>query len=122
MSKQYVILIREPEWSAEQVAAADEAAWAAMWAQHNAFSAAVAAAGGKVTASEALEPPAAGFRVDGYGGSPVFTDGPFGETKEIVSGFYEIEIPDDADVRALAALCPTEGWVEVYPVMDLPGQ
>lgn len=120
MSKQYVILIHEADWSAEQVAQAD---WEAMWAQHGAFSAAVAAAGGKVVGGDALEPPAAGFRVDGFGsGTPVFTDGPFGETKEIVSGFYEVEVPDDADIRSLCALCPTTGWVEVYPVMALPGQ
>ena len=119
MPQQYVILIREPEWDHSQVT---EAEWAEMWAQHNAFSAAVAAAGGKVVGGDALDPTTQSFRVSGFGGTPVFTDGPFGETKEIVSGFYQIELPDGTDVRPIAALCPTAGDVEVRAVMDLPSQ
>ena len=118
MTEKYVILIQEPEWDPEQAADAD---WEAMWAQHHAFSAAVTAAGGTVTGGEALESPRNAFRVDGFGtGTTVATDGPFGETKEIVSGFYQIEVPDGTDVRTLTGLVPTSGWVEVYPVMELP--
>jgi hypothetical protein len=53
-------------------------------------------------------------------GSPaVYTDGPFGETKEIISGYYKFSAKDDAAARALAALCPTDGWIELSPVADV---
>ena len=41
--------------------------------------------------------------VDNRAGSPVFTDGPFVETKEYVAGFWIIEAPDLDVVLKLAA-------------------
>ncbi|HEY2557773.1 MAG TPA: hypothetical protein VGI08_11755 [Diaminobutyricibacter sp.] len=55
----------------------------------------------------------------GRDGSPaVFTDGPFTEIKEYVTGYYKIGVRDAAQARELAALVPTGGWVELFPVMD----
>ena len=51
------------------------------------------------------------------GGDPVLTDGPFPEVKEIVSGYYKLEVADRDQALALAAQCPTGGYVEVTPVM-----
>src|SRR5215831_6227536 len=37
--------------------------------------------------------------VDPNGGSPLFTDGPYVETKEHLGGFCVIDVPDDAAAR-----------------------
>ncbi len=37
--------------------------------------------------------------VDPSSGSPVFTDGPFVETKEHLGGFAVVDVPDDAAAR-----------------------
>lgn len=48
------------------------------------------------------------------------TDGPFAETKEVLSGYYLIDVDDlDAAVK-WAARMPTVGAVEIRPVMELP--
>jgi hypothetical protein len=42
--------------------------------------------------------------IDGRGAEPTFTDGPFAETKEFVSGFWIIEAPDlDVALKLAAA-------------------
>ena len=57
--------------------------------------------------------------VDPSSGSPVFTDGPFVETKECLGGYYLIEAADLDQALAVGKLCPAGfGGVEVRPVMD----
>jgi hypothetical protein len=49
--------------------------------------------------------------VDPNSGSPVFTDGPFTETKEHLGGFAVIDVPDDAHARYWAArIAVVVGW------------
>ena len=48
----------------------------------------------------------------------VYTDGPFPELKELVTGYYVIEAPDADTARRVAALCPTVGRLEMWPVFD----
>ena len=49
--------------------------------------------------------------VDPSSGSPVFTDGPFAETKEHLGGFAVVEVPDDADARYWAGrIAVAVGW------------
>lgn len=116
MTEQYVILIHEPEWDPATVTQED---WAVAMAAHGAFAAAVEAAGATILGGDALMPPRASTRITPAQGSraAVFTDGPFPEVKEVVSGFYKIEVSDRDQALALAALCPTTGYVEVTPVM-----
>lgn len=118
MAEEYVILIHEPEWDPTTVTEDD---WTQAMHAHNAFSKAVADAGAEVLGGDALQPPKAAVRiVPGRDGKPpVFTDGPFTETKEVVSGYYKIGARDAAQARDLAALCPTSGWVELYPVLAM---
>ena len=68
---------------------------------------------GVLLALDGLHPPSMGARVSFSGGKPKVTDGPFTEAKEIVLGFYLLEVSDDAQARELAALCPTMGYVEL---------
>jgi hypothetical protein len=49
--------------------------------------------------------------VDPGGGSPVFTDGPFAETKEHIGGFAIVDVPGDAEARYWAArIAVAVGW------------
>ncbi|CUR54559.1 DGPFAETKE family protein [metagenome] len=55
--------------------------------------------------------------VDGQGATPVMTDGPYLETKEVIGGFWVIDVPDLDVALSLAAegskAC--RGKVEVRP-------
>jgi hypothetical protein len=50
-----------------------------------------------------LTSPSAATVVDGRGGEPVFTDGPFIESKEYLAGFWIIDAPDLDVALRLAA-------------------
>ena len=58
--------------------------------------------------------------VGGKGGDIVTTDGPFIETKEVLSGFYLLECADLDEAVKIAATIPAawdHGAVEVRPIM-----
>jgi hypothetical protein len=49
--------------------------------------------------------------VDPGSGAPVFTDGPFTETKEHLGGFVVVDVPDDAQARYWAGpVAVSVGW------------
>jgi hypothetical protein len=116
MAEEYIILITEDVWDP---ATLTEDQWTDAMHAHEAFAKAVTDAGAQILGGDALQPPSAAVRITpaGEGKPAVFTDGPFGETKEVVSGFYKIGVADAAQARELAALCPTSGYVDLYPVM-----
>jgi hypothetical protein len=97
-----------------------EERWQAAMREHQAFAEAVEKAGARILGGDALQPPSAAVRItpSSNGGGAVFTDGPFADTKEIVTGYYKLATADAAQARELAALCPTLGFVDLYPVMD----
>ncbi len=54
-------------------------------------------------------------------GERIVTDGPFAETKEIVGGFFAIDLPDLDETIRLAALIPAAketGAIEIRPVLQ----
>jgi hypothetical protein len=55
------------------------------------------------------------------GGKPVVTDGPFAEAKEVVAGFYLLEVRDRAEALQIAARIPSasHATIEVRPVHTL---
>lgn len=117
MSEEYVLLIKEPNWDPT---AMTEEEWAAGMAGHRAFQDAVAAAGEKITGMNALQPATAATKITPRdGGTPLITDGPFGETREVVTGFYGFTASSPDQAKELAALVPTGGWIELYPVLVL---
>lgn len=120
MSDKYLILIRGGDWIPENV---DEDGGASMSKAHKDFADAVIAAGAQVMGGEALQPTSAGATITpaANGRSAVFTDGPFTESKEIVSGFYLLEVESPEKARELAALCPTGGTIEFRPVFEFSG-
>jgi hypothetical protein len=116
MAEEYIVLIVEEAWDPAKVT---EEQWTAAMQGHGAFAAAVEAAGAQILGGDALQPPSTAVRITpAKGGPAVFTDGPFGETKEVVTGYYKLGVKDAAQARELAALCPTGGWIDLYPVMD----
>ncbi|MEU4379747.1 YciI family protein [Micromonospora echinofusca] len=72
---------------------------------------------GHLVFADGLAPPTTATTVDGQGGRPVLTDGPYLETREHLDGFWVIEAADLDVALALAAegsrAC--RGTVEVRP-------
>ena len=64
-----------------------------------------------------LEPATTATVVDGQGAGPVFTDGPYLESKEYIGGFWIIDAPDLDVALKLAAEASKacRGQVEVRP-------
>jgi hypothetical protein len=69
-------------------------------------------------AGEALHPTATAKSVRKDDGDTIVTDGPFAETKEVLGGFYLIEVATEAEALAWAARIPALGTVEVRPVVE----
>ncbi|HSK90076.1 MAG TPA: YciI family protein [Euzebyales bacterium] len=62
---------------------------------------------GVLLAAEGLDPdPSQGVVVDFTGETPVVTDGPYGETKELFGGFYVLDVATREDAVAWAKRMP----------------
>ncbi len=120
MSDQYLLLLVGTEWDPSTTSEED---FAKEMQAHGAFSAAVAAAGAKILGGEALQPTSTGFSViPARDGKPaVYTNGPLAETTEVLGGYYVIEADSLEQVKELAALCPTDGHIEVRSIVDMSG-
>ena len=55
---------------------------------------------------DGLHPPSMGARVSFATGAPVVTDGPFAEAKEVLGGYWMIEVESRAEAIAWAKRCP----------------
>jgi hypothetical protein len=86
-----------------------------------AYSQALVAAGAMV-AGDPLHDVATATTVRVRGGKTLTTDGPFAETKEILGGYYIIDVPDlDAAIGwAVKVPLAPYGSVEIRAVMELP--
>jgi hypothetical protein len=76
---------------------------------------------GHLVEAEALQPSSQSACLRIKGGKPVVTDGPFTEAKEMVAGFYLLEVADREEALAIAARFPSasHATVEVRPVHTL---
>jgi hypothetical protein len=72
-------------------------------------------------AGNALEGADTATTVRVRGGETVLSDGPFADTKELLGGYYVLDVPDLDTALAWAAKLPnaTYGSTEVRPVMVL---
>ena len=77
-------------------------------------------ANGNVVAELPLQPPETAMTLYWKNGKVSTTDGPFAETKEWLSGYYLVDVPNLDEALALAAQIPTAkfGSVEVRPIMS----
>lgn len=115
----YALIVYETP--AEVAAREDPARAEAYWGAYIAFSQALAAAG--VAAGGAgLQPPAMATTVRLTGGKRQVQDGPFADTRELLGGFFVIDVPDLDAALAWAARCPSAatGAVEVRPLLPPP--
>jgi hypothetical protein len=77
---------------------------------------------GVLVASEGLNPAAPGARVGVSGGKRKLLDGPFAESKELVGGFYLIEVPTLEEAKAWALRCPSGfGSDDILEIRQLTG-
>ncbi|HKJ11864.1 MAG TPA: YciI family protein [Ornithinimicrobium sp.] len=76
---------------------------------------------GAMVGGEALHGPETATTVTVRDGGRVVTDGPFIESKEVLGGYYIIDVPDLDTAIDWAARTPNvrTGSVEIRPVMDL---
>ncbi len=100
--------------------------WEQVMAEYGAFGE-TAGAAGVIAGGEALQPPATAQTIHvrgGRDGELVVTDGPFAETKEILSGFYLLTADDMDKAIAWARQIPGawRGRVEVRPCIDFSGE
>jgi hypothetical protein len=77
---------------------------------------------GVLVASEGLLPGSPGARIGVSGGRRKAIDGPFAESKELVGGFYIIDVPTLEDAKAWAMRCPVGmGEADVLEIRQLTG-
>lgn len=77
---------------------------------------------GILVAAEGLNPAAPGARIVRSGGTRRVLDGPFAESKELVGGFYVIEVDSLDEAVAWALRCPVGlGTDDVLDVRALTG-
>lgn len=61
---------------------------------------------GVLLALDGLHPPSMGVRVSFPGGKAKVTDGPFAEAKEVVGGYWMIQVKSREEAIAWATRCP----------------
>jgi hypothetical protein len=61
---------------------------------------------GVLLALDGLHPPSVGARVNFEGGKPKVTDGPFAEAKEVVGGYWMIQVKSREEAIEWATRCP----------------
>ncbi|MGZ3423305.1 MAG: YciI family protein [Polyangiales bacterium] len=80
-------------------------------------------AAGKLAGAQPLAHPATGKTIRGR--ERVVTDGPYAESKDLVSGTVVVEAASLEEATLLARDCPIfeyDGSVEVRTVLDVPGK
>ena len=70
---------------------------------------------------DGLHPPSMGARVSFATGKPVVTDGPFTETKEVLGGYWMIEVTSREEAIAWAKSCPASEneIIEIRQVQEM---
>ncbi len=76
---------------------------------------------GVLLALDGLHPPSMGARVSFSGGKPKVTDGPFAETKEVLGGYWMIQVRSKEEAVEWASRCPASDneVIEVRQVQEL---
>jgi hypothetical protein len=70
---------------------------------------------------DGLHPPSMGARVSFATGAPVVTDGPFAESKEVLGGYWMIEVDSREQAIAWAKKCPASAneVIEIRQVQEM---
>ncbi len=76
---------------------------------------------GVLIALDGLHPPSMGARVSFATGKPVVTDGPFTEAKEVLGGYWMIDVKSREEAIAWAKKCPASEneIIEIRQVQEM---
>jgi len=76
---------------------------------------------GVLLALEGLHPPSMGARISFAGGKAKVTDGPFIETKEVLGGYWMIEVNSKQEAIEWASRCPGSDneMIEIRQVQEM---
>ena len=76
---------------------------------------------GVLLALDGLHPPSMGVRVSFPGGKPKVTDGPFAEAKEVLGGYWMIQVKSREEAIEWAKRCPAseDELIEVRQVQEI---
>ena len=76
---------------------------------------------GVLLALDGLHPPSMGARVTFSGGKPTVTDGPFAEAKEVLGGYWMIQVKSKEEAIEWARRCPASDneVIEVRQVQEM---
>jgi hypothetical protein len=76
---------------------------------------------GVLLALDGLHPPSMGARVTFSGGKARVTDGPFAEAKEVLGGYWMIQVKSKEEAVAWASRCPASDneVIEVRQVQEM---
>jgi hypothetical protein len=76
---------------------------------------------GVLLALDGLQPPSKGARVRFAGGTPAATDGPFPEAREVVGGYWILQVSSLAEAIEWARRCPANehDMIEVRQVFEM---
>jgi len=113
-----LIHMEAPEHFAKRENPAEAGAY---WGAWGAYASAVSAAG-IVVSGAGLLPPGTATTLRVRDGQRQVHDGPYAESKEMLAGFFVIDVPDLDTALEWAAKCPSAGYasVEIRPVMPRP--
>ncbi len=69
---------------------------------------------------DGLHPPSMGARVSFSGGKPMVTDGPFAEAKEVLGGYWMIQVKSKEEAIEWAKRCPASNneVIEIRQVQE----
>ncbi|MGH6866724.1 MAG: YciI family protein [Methyloceanibacter sp.] len=76
---------------------------------------------GVLLAVDGLHPPSMGVRVSFPGGKSKVTDGPFAETKEVIGGYWMIQVKSKEEAVEWAKRCPASEneVIEIRQVQEM---
>jgi hypothetical protein len=76
---------------------------------------------GVLLALDGLQPSSKGARIRFAGGKPTITDGPFSEAKELIGGYWVIEVKSREEAIEWASRCPAsdDEMIELRQVFEL---
>lgn len=127
MTDTYVYLIREKDWDSDSfdpTAGEMPPEVVEGFAEHQAFAEAVASLGARIKDGQALTsaqhgglvaPGGAGRKVE----DAVYTDSPYADSSELITGYYVVEVDSEEQARHIAALVPTGHAVEWRKVLPM---
>ncbi len=76
---------------------------------------------GVLLALDGLHPPSMGARISFEAGKPKVSDGPFAEAKEVLGGYWVIQVKSKAEAIEWASRCPASPneVIEIRQVMEM---